>query len=312
MSAPTLHRTAAQAIAWTKIPDALRSLWRACLPDEGGDVARSLTANFVAVTAAAQLDGLRASLDRLQQRTPCRAFVVAIDEAAEDHAAHVSATTRCHGTVRDIVLEQIELRVRPAEFAAMPGLIRPLLVNDVPNHLYWGTDWPADARGFDAVRALCEHTIVDSRRFEDPARGLAAIAERRSQAGRITDLSWLRLRPWRRAIAEAFERCALPAGSAVEIVVSHGKAGEAAAQLYADYLSQRLGATVRRTPAGDDTAPVPHKVELRSGELHVAVEAQERRLVVHVTTAAECLLPFTVTASRGADGDLLAAAIDAG
>lgn len=60
MSGPALLRTAPVHAEWKRIPDALRSLWRACLPDQqGADVARSLAINFVAVAAAAEEDALR-------------------------------------------------------------------------------------------------------------------------------------------------------------------------------------------------------------------------------------------------------------
>ena len=50
MSAPTLVRTPPRTAEWRKIPDAMRALWKACLPDEQGfDVARSLTVNFLGV-----------------------------------------------------------------------------------------------------------------------------------------------------------------------------------------------------------------------------------------------------------------------
>ncbi|MFN9758201.1 MAG: glucose-6-phosphate dehydrogenase assembly protein OpcA, partial [Planctomycetota bacterium] len=202
MSGPALLRTAPVHAEWKRIPDALRSLWRACLPDQqGADVARSLAINFVAVAAAAEEDALRETVDKLVRRTPCRAFLLLLDPAARPGTATLAATTRTHGALRDIVLEEIAVRMPVTAMAQFTGLVRPLLENDLPNHLYWATRLPADAAHLDAMTAMCDHLIVDSKRFGAVARELDAIQQRRRRGDRITDLTWLRLRPWRRALA---------------------------------------------------------------------------------------------------------------
>ena len=161
MSGPTLVRTPTQTAEWRTIHEGLRKLWKACLPDQdGGDVARSLTINFVAVADAGDAPILAEATARLQNRSPCRAFLLLVDEAADPGRAELAATTRCHGSTRDIVLEEITLRVPPRAFAQVPGLVRPLLMNDLPNHLFWAKAWPTDERALDAVASMCDHVVV--------------------------------------------------------------------------------------------------------------------------------------------------------
>ena len=124
MSGPVLTRTEPRAAEWKKIPDGMRALWKACLPEhDGGDVARSLAINFIGVTTVAEQDGLRDALDRLARRTPCRAFVLLFDDAAPVGTAQLTATTRSHGNVRDIVLEEITIRLPEAALGQIPGLV---------------------------------------------------------------------------------------------------------------------------------------------------------------------------------------------
>lgn len=313
MNSPMLVRTPSQRAKWQHIPEAMRALWRACLPDrDGGDVARSLTINFVGVAPAAEQDALRQTIERLQRRTPCRAFVLLIDEHAEVGTADLTATTRSHGNVRDIVLEEIVIRLPEAAFAQIPGLVRPLLMNDLPSHLFWAADWPHQEGTFDALAGLCDHLVVDSRRFSAAAHALRAVHDRRGRGQHITDLSWLRLRPWRRALAEAFERVPWTPGTKASGTVRHGRMAGAAAMLLADWLRERLGAHIDLEASGDPAMACPDAVLLRTGGFEVEVVTKAPQIRVHVTTPEHCYLPFAVPMSRGTDGDLLGAAIDVG
>jgi glucose-6-phosphate dehydrogenase assembly protein OpcA len=308
---PVLCRTPVRPATLPQIPDALRKLWRSCTDEVGdADVARSLAINFVGVASAAEEADLRAAVDRLQRRTPCRAFLLLVDDATGNVAAEVSATTRLSGGTHDIVLEEISIRIPTTGLEQMPGLVRPLLVNDLPNHLFWGTAWPRNERHFDDLAALCEHVVVDTRRFRSPAIEIGHVDQRRDAGIRVTDLCWLRLRPWRRALAEAFERIGYTAGMPTTVKVQHGDGALAAAMRLGEWLEQRLGAKVTLDGSGTANRACPDHVLLRCGDNEVDLQAPENHIVAHVTTAAHCFLPFKVPTSRGSDGDLLAAAID--
>ncbi|MBL8754058.1 MAG: glucose-6-phosphate dehydrogenase assembly protein OpcA [Planctomycetes bacterium] len=310
MSGPALVRTPVQPADWPKIHEGMRAMWKQCLAEQGGgDVARSLTVNFVGVARAADAEALDGALQRLQRRSPCRAFLVLVDETAAAGRAELAATTRGNGAMRDIVLEEIRVRVPSAAFPQLPGLIRPLLMNDLPTHLFWAAPWPQNAADFHGLAGLCDHVVVDSRRFADPARDLPTLAGLRT-GRRITDLAWLRLRPWRRALAEAFERVAWTAGTATHATIRHDGDGKAAALLLGDWLRTRLQANVQTDDSGAASAAGPDHLVVRTGGFEVDLGLFRGQIRAHVSTAEHCYLPFSVPSSRGTDGDLLAAAID--
>lgn len=312
---PALVRTPPLTTSLRQLPDALRSLWRAACPETaGGDVARALTINFVGIAPAAGEFQLREVTNRLLRRSPCRAFLLFVDDSVREVRAEVSAMTRCSGALRDIVLEEIAIRLPSNWFGHLPGLLRPLLMNDLPNHLFWSGGWPSDARRFDSLGQLCEHTVVDTRHFQLPAVELDHLQTRRQQNHRITDLSWLRLRPWRRALAEAFQHIAWTPSGGLSGTIRHGRSATSASILLAQWLEKRLGARLGLEEASLGDSPCPDLVVLRTPQYEVQVQAQTKaqgtQLTVHISTTDHCHLPFHVPSSRGSDGDLLAAAID--
>ncbi|MFK7740385.1 MAG: glucose-6-phosphate dehydrogenase assembly protein OpcA [Planctomycetota bacterium] len=311
MSAPTFTQTESRPSTWSGLPSALDSLWSACLQDNGGrDVARALTANLVGLADREDRACLQDACDMLQRRAPCRAFVLLRDNGTERQPALLSAATRSHGSLRDIVLERIEICLHERELPRLPGLLRPLLLDDLPSHLFWARPWPADRTTFDALDELCTHTIVDSKRFGNPARDLQQLAERRARGQRLTDLSWLRLQPWRRALAEAFERFPWQTGTRVAGTLRHGRNARATTILLADWLSERLSASIVIEPDGREESVGPDHAKLQVGDVEILCELRDDVLVSHVTTQSHCHLPFSVGAKTLGDAELLANAID--
>ena len=163
-------------VAPNAIPDALRKIWRECCQgDEDNSVSRALITNLVAVVTADRERTLRALLESLSARLPCRAFLVVVSPGDGAIRSEVHGAARLHGTIRDLVLEQIELTVPEASFARVAGLVRPLLISDIPTRLYWGAPWPSDPRRFDSLASMAELSILDSSRFLLPASDLDAL-----------------------------------------------------------------------------------------------------------------------------------------
>lgn len=309
----TTVRTPHKQVAPKAIPDALRAIWHECCSGEADEnVSRSLTMNLVVVGDAAREVELRGMLEGLAARLPCRAFLAVVHQDAQPIAAdvHGAARVSASGRTRDLVLEQIELRVPQGAFSTLPGVIRPLLVNDIPTHCYWATAWPRDPRTFDGVAGIADHTILDSMRFLLPASELDAVEQRRRAGRHLTDLTWLRLRPWRRALAEVFERAPFHEHATTQATLRHGEAGMAAVSLLGRWLEQRLHAHVALEQTGRPDEGVLG-IELVHGDATAVIaRTAVTHLEVSVETPAACFVPFRVAASRGSEGDLLAAAID--
>lgn len=270
--------------------------------------------NLISVIHHSDEERIREARSRLLTRHPCRAFGVLLDEKHGEITAEVSVETRLLRSCRQMVLEQVTLHANPRDFAVLPGLIRPLLVNDLPVHQYWGMELPEDIDLLGMLGDMADQTAVDSSLFSDPARDLENLDSCRDRL-KIVDLSWYRLRPWRRGLAEAFEHFEWVPDVPTEVLIRHAptRGATAASLCLGNWLREKLGAQVQLSPGADgDACPEPQQVDLRQGDVHVCVSRQgtEPRLVAAVSLADQCLLPFEVVASRGQPGDLLAAAVD--
>ncbi len=309
----TTVQTPRRSVGPRAIPEALRAIWRECCAgEEGSTVSRALTTNLVVVVQAAREPEIRKLLGGLSTRLPCRAFLIAVDPSDGGITAEVHGAARLHGSTRDLVLEQIELRVPEREFERLPGIVRPLLVADVPTRLYWGCDLPRELKRFDAFAAMADQSIVDSGRFELPAHSLDAVETRRRRGMRLFDLNWLRLRPWRRALAEVFERAPYREHAATHATIRFGGDAMAAGNLLGRWLEKRLGARIS-LEAADAPGSGLLGVDLLHADIRAALRlASPGRIEVAVETDAACFLPFAVAASMANEGDLLAAAIDIG
>lgn len=316
MSDLNYERTKVETCAWTELPTALDGLWNTCMQSQdGSDVARALTINLFAIAEAGQAEMLRDMTEQLYRHTPCRAFLLLLDDHATGETAELSATTRRRRSVRDIVLEEIVLRLRSEDLPRIPGLLRPLIFDDLPGHLYWSLPWPANEEPFDTLAHLAQRAIVDSQCFGNPARELPIIEQRQQDGQRITDLSWLRVQPWRRALAEAFERLDWQPNTQVQGIVRHGKNARATAMLLSDWLHKRLRAAITLEPDGNPESIGPDHVSLeialKSGAIEIVIDMQQDQLVTHVTTQSHCYVPFRTAAQRGPAAKLLSLAIDA-
>ncbi len=303
--------TPRHAVAPSAIPQALRTLWRECgSEEEGTSVSRSLLTNLVVVGSLDREAELRALLETLSGRMPCRAFLISIASGNGVITTEVHGAARQHGTTRDLYLEQIELRVPENAFARVPGLVRPLLITDLPTRCYWACPWPHDVQRFDGLAGMADLSIVDSARFQLPATELDAVESRRRRGMQLTDLNWLRLRPWRRAMAEVFERIHYREMAPTDVTIRYGENAMASAALLGRWLEKRLAAHVVIEHAGTKRDCL-EGVVLRHGEASATLRLVEQsRIEVAVETEAACFLPLHVPTSRGSEGDLLAATID--
>ncbi len=312
--AATLVTTPAHPTPPQRLGDGLRRAWQAACPEaDGGDVARALVANFVGVCTAADEPALRQALTHLPSRTPSRAFVVVIDPTAAAATATVRVTARCSGALRDIVHEDLALQVPPAWFGHLPGLIRPLLMADLPTHLFWCGEPSLHTGWLESLTNLSEHVVFDTRRFRVPLVDLEVVRALATRGVRCTDLHWLRLRPWRRALAEGLSRALYRPGEPLRATIHCGRLALGGAQLLGEWLEQRLqaGTDVQEVPSAE-TDGAPTAIELRSPTWQITAVRATGHVSVTVTTAERCLLPFRVPQSRGSDGELLAAAMDLG
>ena len=303
-----------QHVAITDLPSALSELWAQIEHSEATPLSRALTANFIGVTRSADEDALRAALDRLLVRHPCRAFLVVLDESCTEVRGELAARIRRDRRSRQTILEQIRVTTPQRSFAVIPGVIRALVVDDIPVHLFWAASLPENIWDLTTMARLADQTVVDSCNFADPAASLRGLQEVSDL--NVVDLAVFRLRPWRRALAEAFELFEWQGGVSTRVVLTHGAdcGAVAAAHVLSTWLDERLSAEVKLRQVGDP-APTSEPLSLELSHRNVVVKIEHSvsspELSTTVTLDDRCQLPFTTRASRGRLGDLLGAAVDA-
>lgn len=300
-------------VAISDLIGSLNRLWEvaedAC---EGITLTRSLTQNLILVTDSERLETMHELIDGLLDRHPCRAVIIVMHTEPCELKAKLSAQIRDRRRVRAMVLERLTIETDWEHFPKLPNLIRPLLVNDIATSLFWATKMPKSLGRIGAIASLVDHTIVDSTLFDgDDWRGLEQLSNHSP-----LDLAWLRVSPWRRTLAEAFEHFEWEAEDPeTRITLVHGPSfgSLGASRCLESWLIEHLDAKVTLVrEEGEGPPGEPWRLELQYGPIEVKVRHMltEPRLQATVSLKEYCLLPTYTQATRGDRSQLLAAALD--
>ena len=258
----------------TAIAAHLASLWDVPLGfDDGGDPlvtekglphARASVLNLiVTVIDEAAADRVVQTLVGLGVRHPSRAIVLV---PYYGHGAPIDAriSTHCNDVIGGgdrMCYEEVVLTVRGEAAEHLSGIVAPLLIHDLPTHVWWPGDPPWGDPVFDQLIEMGDRVIIDSADFSDLLTGLRRTANLRRHSG-VGDLSWERLTWWQELTAQFFDaprfRRYLPNLSRLHVRYAvpsptshrHDEDAEVApgtpapiaqALLYAGWISTRLG-----------------------------------------------------------------------
>ncbi|MGH2483736.1 MAG: glucose-6-phosphate dehydrogenase assembly protein OpcA [Candidatus Limnocylindria bacterium] len=213
----------------------------------------------------------------LGTRHPSRAIVLQADPVAEGNALDARIGTHCRegengaGTV---CFEQLALTVRGEAARHLDGIVTPLMIHDLPTHVWWPGEPPFGDPVFDQLIELGDRLVLNSSDFSDLLTGLRRLGVIRRRAG-VGDIAWERLAPWQELTAQFFDaprfrrylpnlsrlriRYAVPDASAVSgtvpgyETVSGTASPGAQAVLYAGWIATRLA--WRRAQSKEPMAP---------------------------------------------------------
>jgi len=188
---------------------------------------------------------------------PARVVLLSVDPQATEDQVKANVRTRVDQMGRGLraFSEQITLRTHPRSQSKLAFALRRMLIGDLPTNLWWAVPRPPALEGT-LLYELAEHAdqvIYDSYGWPEPARGLTATAtwlsrfERTNTVGcrrRIaSDLTWQRLRPWRRVVAEALDPAATPGAieTIQEVLFDHGPHSVTSAWSLASWMILHLG-----------------------------------------------------------------------
>lgn len=261
------------AVALKSVPDSLNVLWRNAsetLREETHHaLARACLWNLVAYSgtpghpreSSRSASRIETLLEEVTARVPGRVIHLEQwdDDAPRTEGTEVEARVGTHclhsGPGPHMVCcEQINLsgygdRGR-SHFAAG---VRSLLVPDLPVALLWLDEVPRKGRLLAQLLELSDRLIIDSQRTHDAESLLAVRDLQAATPGKVTDLSWLRLKPLRYLVADCFD----PPERAEQLAALEGltlettEAGRNTGLLLAGWLLSRCGCG----PAKAEDAP---------------------------------------------------------
>jgi glucose-6-phosphate dehydrogenase assembly protein OpcA len=231
--------------------------------DDGHGSVRATTLNLVVYAPTPEdVAFTQRALERIGGSRPLRAIVA----GAGGDRVRASVSTSCWlgAGMQQVCSEQIFLTARAT---ALPSAVLSLLVTDLPTFVWWQGPIPDD---LSLMRELARHassTIVDSN--TSSVEGVASVGQLDAA---VTDLAWLRLEPWREAIASLFDpppaAAALARLHAVDI---QGPMNEA--RLLAGWLASRLD---REVALEHRERPHVERVCVRCAQDDFTIERRER------------------------------------
>jgi glucose-6-phosphate dehydrogenase assembly protein OpcA len=253
---------------------------------------RASVLTLVAVThSQAEADLVRGTIHDLGVRHPSRTLVVVLEKGdpglpAPDGGTGVDAALWVHALEHDgraLCFEEVRLLVRgPARFH-LDSIVGPFALPDVPLVVWLPASLPAPG---DPLLDVADRLVVDSRAADEGGGDVLARAAVLARRLPVTDLSWIRLAPWRSLLAGLFEGSVnQPFLDGVDRVQVAGNAGPR--QLLGGWLLRRLALT----PARVELTPAPHVSvcidatdnQGRKGSFCVARAGAERQITATVT-----------------------------
>ena len=196
----------------------LASLWDVPVGlDDGGDPlvtekglphARASVLNLiVTVVDEAAADRVVHALIGLGVRHPSRAIVLVPQPDAPGARIDARISTHCNdasGGGDRVCYEEVVLTVRGECAEHLSGIVAPLLIHDLPIHVWWPGNPPFSDPVFEQLVEMGDRVIVDSSDFADLLSGLRRTANVRRRSG-VGDLSWERLSWWQELTAQFFD-----------------------------------------------------------------------------------------------------------
>jgi glucose-6-phosphate dehydrogenase assembly protein OpcA len=202
--------------------------------ERGTGSVRATTLNLVVYAPTAEdVSFTQRALERIGGSRPLRAIVATA--GTDGVRATVSTSCWLGGGMQQVCSEQIFLTARAD---ALPSAVLSLLVTDLPTFAWWQGPIPEGLAVLADLARLSSFTVVDSN-----ISSLEGVDRVGGLDSWVTDLAWLRLEPWREAVASVFDPAPVAAALAeVRTVCVEGPVNEA--RLLAGWLSSRLGRDV--------------------------------------------------------------------
>jgi glucose-6-phosphate dehydrogenase assembly protein OpcA len=180
-----------------------RAAGRAALPRARASILNLIVTVMDVGAAERALKTLR----DLEIRHPSRAIVLIADHDAQGDPLDARISVHCHpspsGEER-VCYEEVVLTVRGDAAEHLSGIVAPLLIHDLPTHVWWPGEPPWGHPVFEQLVEIADRLIVDSSDFADLLLGYRRLANLRRHTG-VGDLAWDRIGWWQELTASFFD-----------------------------------------------------------------------------------------------------------
>jgi len=191
----------------SRIESELAAIWRR---GEGEGGMRASTMNLIVLTTRREFfETFRHSVPEISAHHPGRVLLVLCDAESDTASIESTLSAFCQipgDSARQICCEQINLETGRPGLEHLQGIATPLLLPDLPVY-FWivESDLLTGLAGFESI---ADRIIVKSpARFESQEAFVRFSQRIRavSREGRISDMRWAGLTPWREAVAHFFD-----------------------------------------------------------------------------------------------------------
>lgn len=179
-----------------------------------------------------QAERVAREIPTIAQEHPARVLLLcAQDPGAQDKEleCYVSLDYSAVNGGWQVFSEQVRVIACGHGARRLPSVARSHLIGDLPTALWWASDRPPPEEDtlFRALSAMADQIIYDSIGWRQPARAILAMSRwvaAGSEEYVFYNLSWRRLKPWRRLISQVLDPVVLPGAlEAIEsIEIEHG------------------------------------------------------------------------------------------
>lgn len=212
------------------------------------------------------------------ERHPARAIVIHADHSRPQM---IESDISLRRSPAGSYIELVHLEVGGEAALHLTSIVQPLLMPDIPVQL-WVVGSPPLTQAFSAdTVSLCNRLILDSAAYDDVRGTLELITGALRVYGsalNLSDIAWERIRPWREAVAHAFDGPAVREWlghiTGVDIVSGGGRPAPES-WLLAGWLASRL----RWETAGAPDVDVSALPQFNTGGclVHVRIRCQRGR-----------------------------------
>lgn len=269
-----------------RIDRALKELW-----ENNESKTRASLINLAIYTEDSQVLAEDSDLlERVAAEHACRALLVlALPEAQPPRArAWIQALCRPYQGKETVCSEQLSFVLEGGDAAQVQNIVFAHLDSDLPLVVWWQADLTQnfEERFYSRIDTL----IIDSSRWSDPARqfdALLAAMNAETADFDVRDLAWTRSHFMRTALASCFQDT--PALSHLDkldtIRITHLKGQRMTALMLANWINQRLKASLKIDLIEKETGPALHSVVLSGDGVCGEVRRDCDSPFIHVCTS---------------------------